>query len=88
MVGMDHGSSVLKEENKKKIYKFKLFKNSKEPNSWLKKTISHSRSMFLNFSKNKNITNQQKLGTKKALGIKDLHVFVYTIELYKEKFKP
>lgn len=74
-----------RKKKKKKIYNFKI---SKVPNFWLKKTILHLRSMFLNFSPNKKVTNQQKLGMKNALGIKYLHVFVYTIELYTEKFKP
>lgn len=73
-----------RKKKKKKIYNFKI---SKVPNFWLKKTILHLRSMFLNFSPNKKVTNQQKLGMKNALGIKYLHVFVYTIELYTEKFK-
>ncbi len=66
MVGMDHGSSVLKEENKKKIYKFKLFKNSKETqflaeknNLTLKKYVSKL------FSKQKN-HKSAKIGHKKG----------------------
>jgi hypothetical protein len=74
-----------RKKKKKKIYNFKI---SKVPNFWLKKTISHFRSMFLNFSPNTKITNQQKIGHEKGTWYQGLARFVYTIELYKEKFKP